>query len=98
MTKKQSMFILLTLFLTVFFGCSSSEGDENFEQLQEIEKGMSILQVHSIMTNDQISLEEAYWSDTLLIESYESGFGSSDYYKIIYSKKDSSVVEVFWGD
>ena len=29
---------ILAIFLAVFFGCSSSEGEENFKQLQKIEK------------------------------------------------------------
>ena len=89
---------ILAVFLAVFFGCSSLEGEENFKQLQKIEKGMALNKVRSIMSNDPIILEKAYWSDTLFVESYESPFGTSDTYKIIYSQKDSLVVGIKLGD
>lgn len=89
---------LIVVVIGLMIRCTNPRGEENFEQLKIIKIGMEMNKVHSIMPNTPISLKQSYWSDTLLVESYESGFGASDYYKIIYSKKDSVVVEIKWGD
>ena len=81
----------------ILFGCNT-EGEQNFEDLKKVELGMERSMVDTIMGNPPINSETANWSDSLFVESYESGFGASDYYKIIYSKKDSVVVDVGWGD
>lgn len=95
--SKQKIF-LIAVVIGLMISCTNPKGEENFEHLQNIKIGMEMNEVHSIMPNTPVNLKQAYWSDTLLVESYESGFGASDYYKIIYFKKDSVVFEIKWGD
>jgi|GEM_PF-3439901 len=74
---------LIALVIGLMISCTNSKGEENFKHLQNIKIGMEMNEVHSIMPNTPVNLKQAYWSDTLLVESFESGFGASDYYKII---------------
>ena len=67
---------------TILFGCNT-EGEQNFEDLKKVELGMERSMVDTIMRNPSINSETANWSDSLFVETYESGFGASEYYKII---------------
>jgi len=93
--KRNVFWIILIVFAV---GCVSGESGQNFEDLSKIEKGMTIKEVGVIMRNDPMHLKVAHWSDSLLVESYESPAAASDDYKIIYQLLDSTVVEVRWGD
>jgi hypothetical protein len=91
--------ILSLIFMgALIISCASESGEQNFEDLKKVQQGMKITQVHEIMKNPALSIEDARWSDSLIVEEYESSFGASDYYKIIYLKVDSTVVEIQWGD
>jgi hypothetical protein len=90
--------VILRIIWVLLLGCTNTNGELNFEDLKNIKVGMTIDKVHLIMTNDPIALEEAYWSDSILVERYESGFAASDDYRIIYNKADSTVKEIYWGD
>ena len=92
------IFLAMCLSMTAFTGCGDSEGKLNFDGLRNIRLGMKIGEVHSTMPFDPIETEPAYWSDTLFVESYKSVAGRSDHYKIIYSKRDSTVTKVTFGE
>jgi hypothetical protein len=95
--SKMNVNRLAIILIVIVTGCGS-KADQNFADLKIIRDRMKISEVHSIMKNDPINFEQAYWSDSLLVENYESGFGASDDYKIVYSKKDTTVVRIEWGD
>jgi hypothetical protein len=91
-------YLLFTLLALSQISCSSKNGALNTANLERVKIGMSLREVHQIMPVDPISSEKTYWSDSLFLESYESEFGKSDYHKIVYSIKDSLVVEVSFAD
>ena len=88
---------ILLLLAVAVFGCNK-EADRNYADLKKVSMKMNINEVHSVMRNKPLSLEKAYWSDLLLVENYQSPFAAADDYKIIYLKKDTTVVRVEWGD
>lgn len=96
MTK--SIIFVAILCGSIFIGCSSSEAKQNFKDLHKIEVGIKIEQVYIIMKNPPLKIENPYYIDTLFVDYYESTVNAGDDFMIIYSKKDSTVVEVFWGD
>lgn len=59
---------------------------------------MTIQQVDSIMKYEPNLIEEAFWDKSQFVYYYESGFGSSDDFKIIFSKTDSIVTNIKYGD
>lgn len=63
----------------------------------KIEKGMSVTEVNSIMSNKPESIETAFWNDSLFVQYYEPPVGASDNLGIVFNK-DSIVVEVRKGD
>lgn len=65
---------------------------------KKIRKGMLNTQVDSIMTDSPKLIKEAFWDKNLYVNYYDSGFGASDDFKIIFSKKDSLVVNIEYGD
>jgi hypothetical protein len=87
--------LIITIFLV---SCSNSEREHNFDNLKKVRKGIKIAEVHSLMRNSPVDTQSAYWSDSLFVERYESVIGSSDYYKIIYFKEDSTVADLDLGD
>jgi len=93
---KKNFFVIVFLMI-LGFSCNS-KGDENFQDFKKVKLGMSIDEVLNTMSNEAKNIEVAYWSDSLLVERYESGFGASDDFMIIYSVTDTVVVEVNWGD
>jgi hypothetical protein len=95
MDKKHLLLVLLVISL---ISCFSKKGAVNTSNLERVKIGMSLIEVHQVMTVGPISSEKAYWSDSLFLESYESEFGMSDHHRIIYSMKDSIVVEISFGD
>ena len=86
------------------------DSNENYDDLKEIRIGMSIYEVRSIMRNQpkrsweqRINLikgEEIveYGYDTLYVLSYQSMPGSSADYTICFSREDSTVVEIGFGE
>lgn len=92
----KKLFVLFSIF--VFFYSCVSKADTNFENLKKIEKGMTIQQVDSIMIYKPNLREEAFWDKSKFVYYYESGFGSSDDFKIIFSKTDSIVTNIECGD
>ena len=85
------------LILIVNLSCDSKP-DQNFKDLQKVEIGMTLYETSSIMRNQPKSKETAYWNKDLYVHYYDSGFGASDDFMIVYSKKDSLVVEIGYGD
>lgn len=98
MTKLTNSILIIIFMNVCVLSCTNEDGEQNFEDLKKLQHGMKMDQVHAVMKNSPIATEDAHWSDSLLVEEYESAFGASDYYKIIYSKVDSAVVEIQWGD
>lgn len=88
--------ILLSTFLLIL-GCNNS-GYKNYDDLLEVKTGMSYNEVDIIMTNRPIKVVPAFWNDSLFVQYYEPGFGASDDYKVVFSIKDSTVVDVEYGD
>lgn len=64
----------------------------------KITKGMSFDSVNVVMKNKPREIKTAFWNDSLFVQYYDSGFGASDDFKIIFSKKDSIVVDIEYGD
>lgn len=89
------MLPLCLLFLLI--SCKSKE-EENWDDLQKIKVGMTYNHVNVIMRHAPKSVEVAFWNDSLFVCYYDSAFGSSDDYRIVFSKKDSTVVEIGYGD
>lgn len=88
--------ILLSMFLFIL-GCNHG-GYKNYNDLLKVKTGMSYNEVDFIMTNSPIKVAPAFWNDSLFVQYYEPGFGASDDYKVIFSIKDSIVVDVEYGD
>lgn len=91
--KYQFLIIASLLYLSC-----TSEQNKNFEDLKSINQGMKLEEVLKHMRNEPIRSEPAYWSDSLFIYSYASPAAASDHYKIVFNKKDSTVVELMLGD
>lgn len=85
------------LIVCIFFSCHHRHV-ENFEDLQKIETGMTLKEVLSKMRNEPIHAEEAYWDKGLFVYSFASPPAASDHYKVIFREKDSTVVEILYGD
>lgn len=92
--KRVSVGILLVF---LFAGCSG-EAEQNFDDLQKIQSGMTAAQVRKVMTNNPESVQEAYWNPGLFVYFYKSPPAASDHYQVIFNKADSTVVEVNFGD
>lgn len=93
MTKTLYLIIASLLYLSC-----SSEQNKNFEDLKNINHGMKLEEVLKHMSNEPIRREPAYWSDSLFIYSYASPAAASDNYKIVFNKRDCTVVEIMLGD
>ncbi|HEX8577641.1 MAG TPA: hypothetical protein VF677_15245 [Flavobacterium sp.] len=91
---KKSKIIICLILLT---SCNS-KGDENYNSLLKIKKGMHHQTVCGIMKNKPRETETAFWNDSLFVNYYDSGIGASDDFKIVFNKKDSLVVDVEYGD
>ncbi|HEU4495601.1 MAG TPA: hypothetical protein VFR70_00975 [Flavobacterium sp.] len=89
--------IMIFISVILIIGCNS-KSSENYESLLKIKKGMSHDSVNSIMKNKPREIKTAFWNDTLFVNYYDSGFGASDDFKIVFNKKDSTVVDVEYGD
>lgn len=89
--------IIYLLCVVILFSCSS-KSDENFEDLKKIKQKMPFIEVRKIMRNKEIGIENAYYNENLFILKYDSGVGASDDFKIIFSKKDSLVTDIGYGD
>jgi hypothetical protein len=89
---------MIFLFIMFAYLSCSNKPNENFEDISKIQIGMSYKEVQKIMRNNYKDRISASYSDTLFIDRYEPGFGASDYFGIVYSEKDSIVVEINLGD
>ena len=87
----------LFIFLILTIGCRS-KGSENYNSLLKVKKGMNYDSVNIIMKNKAREVKTAFWNDTLFVQYYDSGFGASDDFKIIFNGKDSIVVDIEYGD
>ncbi|MBC9796889.1 hypothetical protein [Sinomicrobium weinanense] len=90
--------LIILSIIILFFSACASKADKNFTDLKKNRKGMSNTQVDLIMTNSPKLIKEAFWDKNLYVNYYDSGFGTSDDFKIIFSKKDSLVVSIEYGD
>jgi hypothetical protein len=88
---------LLFSFAILLVSCKSRE-EENWDDLQHITLGMKYQMTDSIMRNPPKSIENAFWNDSLSVNYYESPAAASDDYAIVYTKKDSIVSEIKYGD
>lgn len=87
----------LFLFFLFFMSCTS---DKNYEDICKIKKGMSHKEVMSIMRNDTIrSMKNPNYANGIFIYFYKNNsFGVSDDFSIIFSEKDSTVIDIGYGD
>ncbi|MGG5577562.1 hypothetical protein ACPDHL_09495 [Myroides sp. C15-4] len=92
---KQRIYIFIIVF-GLFFNCSKVV--QNYNDLVKVKIGMHYREVNSIMNNKPLKVENAFWNDSLFIQNYESPSSASDDYKIVFTKKDSIVVEINYGD
>lgn len=90
--KKQLFFILLPISLF----CCNSIGDNNYDTLMKVKKGMKISDVDSIMYSKPKLVETTFWNDSLFVYYYVSPRGASDDLGIVFDK-DSIVVEIKYG-
>jgi len=86
---------ILIILVILTTGCVG-EAAKNFEDLEHVEIGMSFSRVQGIMSNKPIKVEVS--SDDYFIEVYSSHFAASDDYRIFYSKLDSTVVDIGYGN
>lgn len=98
MIRSIHLLLIVVFMATSVASCTNGNGEQNFEDLKKVQQGMTIDEVHAVMENVPIRTGVAHWSDSLIYEEYESAFGASDHYKVIYSRLDSAVVQVQWGD
>ncbi|MEM9077233.1 MAG: hypothetical protein AAGC43_09340 [Bacteroidota bacterium] len=70
--------------------------DKNYSAIQKVKIGMVRSEVDSIMKSKP--LETKSFKYDLFYYSYDSHFAASDDLRILYSKNDSTVVEVLFGD
>ena len=89
--------IIILFFSIMLIGCFR-EANQNLEDLDKINIGMKYHQAKNIMRNNSEKTEDAFWDKNLFIDYYDSGPGASDYFKIIYNKKDSVVVSKEYGE
>ena len=83
---------------SAFILVSCNAGNENHESLKNVEIGMHIEDVHSIMANEPVAVRNHTRRENVFLESYQSEFGASDWYNIYYSKNDSLVIRISWGE
>jgi len=72
-------------------------GEENYDNLMKIKKGMKIKEIDSVMNNKPKLIGTAFWNDSLFVQYYDSPSGASDDLGIVFNK-DSIVVEIEYGD
>jgi hypothetical protein len=89
--------VIITVFISLFSSCRSN-GEENYSALTKVNKGMHIETVDSIMQHNPKLIKTAFWSDSLFVLYYDSPMGASDDLGIVFSKKDSIVVDIRYGD
>lgn len=89
------LFIILVSAFSIF-SCNGV-GEDNYDNLMKVKKGMKIKEVNSIMNNKYKSVETAFWNDSLFVQYYDSPRGASDDLGIVFNK-DSLVVEIKYGD
>ncbi len=91
-------FRLFIIFVSTFFIFSCNHvGDNNYDNLMKVKKGMTIKEVNSIMNNAPKLIETAFWNDSLFVQYYDSPIGASDDLGVVFNK-DSLVVEIKHGD
>jgi len=92
------MKIYVIIFSLLFISCIRTSESQNFEGLQKVKIGMNFKEANGIMVNTPKKIDTTYWNDSLFIHYYDSPAAASDDYGIVFSKKDSIVVEILLGD
>lgn len=84
----------------IFVSCSNNITKQNMEDINKVNIGMHYKEAISIMRNDTISsMDNPSYREGVIIYLYENNsLGASDYFSITFSKKDSLVIEVGYGD
>lgn len=85
------------LLFEVLESCNST-GDDNYENIIKVKKGMKKNTVDSIMQHNPKLSETAFWNDSLFVQYYDAPMGASDDLGIVFNKKDSIVVDIRYGD
>ena len=88
---------LIVFFALLLISCKKGH-IENYEDLQKVKLGMKLDNVLALMRNEPINVEKAYWDKNLFVYSFASPPAASDHYKVIFKEKDSTVVEVLYGE
>ncbi len=94
--KKIKLITLLSL--TIFlFCCESPNTKRHVDNINKIKLGMHYREVEKYMgIPNNITMFNIYDSTYILL--YSSPFAASDHYRIIISKKDTTVVKISYGD
>lgn len=87
---------ILLILMTLCIGCEKAY--ENQEDLNKIEIGMDMTDVELIMRNDAMEYESKYDADSIITKLYEAPIGAAGDFEIIYSKKDSTVLRINYGN
>lgn len=79
-------------------GCGETPTEQNFADIQKIQRGMSIREVDSIMRNAPIRIWDNPRANIIILDYENKAFGASDDFSICLSEKDSLVVNIYYGD
>ena len=91
-TVKYLMLIVFTVFVSLVSSSCRTNGEENYNDLTNVKKGMHIKRVETIMSHNPNLIKAAFWNDSLFVRYYDSPIGASDDLAIVFSIKDSIVV------
>lgn len=88
-----------TYFLAFIF-CIACETptEQNFEDIQKIQYGMSFKEVDNIMRNKPIRIWDNPRANVIIYDYENKTFGASDNFRICFFNKDSTVVSIGYGD
>lgn len=71
------------------------QGKENLEDVKRVKKRMHYSEVQKIMRNAALETEKL--GDSLFLEVYQTHPAASDEIRIVYSNRDSTVVDLIYG-
>lgn len=91
----KKLWILVIIF---FIKCGETPTEQNFEDIQKIQYGMSVKEVERIMRNKPIRVSDNPQMNVFIFDYKNNAFGASDNFRIYFSDRDSTVISINYGE
>ena len=90
--------VFIFLWILFFYGCTDKETQQNFQDIHKINKKMHFQEAIKIMRNPPIKIWNNPSKNVFFYDYKNNTFGGSSDFSIIFSMRDSLVIEINYGD